>query len=253
MARFPSVFEPAAVTLSVVVPAYNEEERMPPGVDEMLGHLKKMEKSPFWCVCRRGGARAAGRAVPRAAAASHAPPPHPSAPAQPPVRRVAARRPTAARAAVPALHVGDPHRQRRLQGHDRHGGDGLRAARGPRARAAAQPVQEQRQGRRGAQGRPARARAVCAHGGRRRRHALRGRGHAAGRGGARGGAQRRGRRHRLARARRGRRGQGQALAAAPGAHVGLPHVHEPHGGRGGHQGHAVRLQALHAPLGAQAV
>ena len=49
MARFPSVFEPASVTLSVVVPAYNEEERMPPGVDEMLGHLKKMEKSPFWC------------------------------------------------------------------------------------------------------------------------------------------------------------------------------------------------------------
>lgn len=48
MARFPSVFEPAAVTLSVVVPAYNEEERMPVGVDEMIAHLKTLEAKPFW-------------------------------------------------------------------------------------------------------------------------------------------------------------------------------------------------------------
>jgi dolichyl-phosphate beta-glucosyltransferase len=75
MARVPSVFEPASVTLSVVVPAYNEEERMPPGVDEMLGHLKKMEKSPFWCVgLRRRAVRARARSL-RVPARVCAPPP----------------------------------------------------------------------------------------------------------------------------------------------------------------------------------
>lgn len=50
MSKFPSVFEPASLTLSVVVPAYNEEERMPQGVDEMISYLKEREKQPYWCV-----------------------------------------------------------------------------------------------------------------------------------------------------------------------------------------------------------
>ncbi|XP_063823151.1 dolichyl-phosphate beta-glucosyltransferase [Ostrinia nubilalis] len=39
--KFPSIEEPQSVNLSVVVPAYNEEERLPPMLDEALEFLEK--------------------------------------------------------------------------------------------------------------------------------------------------------------------------------------------------------------------
>ncbi|XP_028177362.1 dolichyl-phosphate beta-glucosyltransferase [Ostrinia furnacalis] len=39
--KFPSIEEPQSVNLSVVVPAYNEEERLPPMLDEALQFLEK--------------------------------------------------------------------------------------------------------------------------------------------------------------------------------------------------------------------
>ena len=52
LGRFGSLFDPASLTLSVVVPAYNEEQRMPTGVTEMVAHLKEREKTPYWCAQR---------------------------------------------------------------------------------------------------------------------------------------------------------------------------------------------------------
>lgn len=47
--RFPSLAQPATRTLSVVVPAYNEEERMQGGVPEMLTWLKaRAAAGPYW-------------------------------------------------------------------------------------------------------------------------------------------------------------------------------------------------------------
>ena len=42
--RFPSIYDPASVLVSVIVPAYNEEKRMTPMMDEMLGFLREEQK-----------------------------------------------------------------------------------------------------------------------------------------------------------------------------------------------------------------
>ena len=52
MGTFPSLSDPASVTLSVIVPAYNEEQRIKPMMDDMLAALRALEASE----------RAAGRA-----------------------------------------------------------------------------------------------------------------------------------------------------------------------------------------------
>ena len=43
-ARFASIYDPASVLVSVIVPAYNEEARMTPMMDEMLAFLRAEEK-----------------------------------------------------------------------------------------------------------------------------------------------------------------------------------------------------------------
>lgn len=37
---FPSIYEEASKTVSVIVPAYNEEERMPEAMEEMITYLQ---------------------------------------------------------------------------------------------------------------------------------------------------------------------------------------------------------------------
>lgn len=44
MGRFPSLDDAATVTLSVVVPAYNEEKRIAPMLDEMIAGLQAHSK-----------------------------------------------------------------------------------------------------------------------------------------------------------------------------------------------------------------
>ena len=41
---FPSVYDPASILVSVVVPAYNEEKRITTMMDEMLEYLRKEER-----------------------------------------------------------------------------------------------------------------------------------------------------------------------------------------------------------------
>lgn len=41
---FPSINDPASVELSVIVPAYNEEERLPMMMDEALEYLEERNK-----------------------------------------------------------------------------------------------------------------------------------------------------------------------------------------------------------------
>ena len=41
---FPSIYDPASVLVSVVVPAYNEEKRITTMMDEMLDYLRKEER-----------------------------------------------------------------------------------------------------------------------------------------------------------------------------------------------------------------
>ncbi|EZA50377.1 hypothetical protein DMN91_003914 [Ooceraea biroi] len=42
---FPSLYDPWSVHLSIIVPAYNEEKRLPPMLDECLEHLEERTKS----------------------------------------------------------------------------------------------------------------------------------------------------------------------------------------------------------------
>ncbi|XP_071554489.1 dolichyl-phosphate beta-glucosyltransferase [Temnothorax nylanderi] len=42
---FPSLHDPWSVHLSVIIPAYNEEQRLPPMLDECLGYLEERSKS----------------------------------------------------------------------------------------------------------------------------------------------------------------------------------------------------------------
>ena len=51
-APFGSLLDPATLTLSVVVPAYNEEQRLPAMLDDMLGALDGLSRDAAekWCV-----------------------------------------------------------------------------------------------------------------------------------------------------------------------------------------------------------
>ena len=42
--RFPSIYDAPSVLVSVIVPAYNESERITPMMDEMLAFLRSEEK-----------------------------------------------------------------------------------------------------------------------------------------------------------------------------------------------------------------
>ena len=56
----PSIFGEPTKTLSVVVPAYNEEERLAPMLEEMLAYLQKRRDRQVWATpaseCCRVGA-----------------------------------------------------------------------------------------------------------------------------------------------------------------------------------------------------
>lgn len=43
--KFPSIHDPPSMDLSVIVPAYNEEERLPTMMEEAIEHLEKRQKS----------------------------------------------------------------------------------------------------------------------------------------------------------------------------------------------------------------
>lgn len=42
--KFPTVYDPSSILVSVIVPAYNEEKRITTMMDEMLDYLRKEEK-----------------------------------------------------------------------------------------------------------------------------------------------------------------------------------------------------------------
>lgn len=44
---FPSLYDDWSVNLSIIVPAYNEEERLPPMLDECLDYLEQLRKSGY--------------------------------------------------------------------------------------------------------------------------------------------------------------------------------------------------------------
>lgn len=41
---FPSIYDPASVYLSIIVPAYNEQDRMPSMLHDTLRHLEKRQR-----------------------------------------------------------------------------------------------------------------------------------------------------------------------------------------------------------------
>ncbi|XP_043669870.1 dolichyl-phosphate beta-glucosyltransferase [Vespula pensylvanica] len=45
--EFPSLYDNWSINLSVIVPAYNEEERLPPMLDECLEYLEQLKKSGY--------------------------------------------------------------------------------------------------------------------------------------------------------------------------------------------------------------
>eukprot|EP01090_Pellita_catalonica_P000405 TRINITY_DN10281_c0_g1_i2.p1 TRINITY_DN10281_c0_g1~~TRINITY_DN10281_c0_g1_i2.p1 ORF type:complete len:151 (-),score=11.18 TRINITY_DN10281_c0_g1_i2:11-463(-) len=43
--QFPSLFEPATIDVSIIVPAYNEEKRIHPMLEDTLGYIQKRSQS----------------------------------------------------------------------------------------------------------------------------------------------------------------------------------------------------------------